>query len=106
MWVFRLPVCQLRLPGFCNSESLLGVFEGRGSAGPEVAAMLARCVPRLLLEERTIPETASEFMKYTLLSAHRYYTSSYISFQILRLLLKKNYNSIDLQGILLWLAIF
>ncbi|KAF4518787.1 hypothetical protein B566_EDAN005408 [Ephemera danica] len=67
----RLPTCQLRLPGFCNTEALLGVFEGRGAAGPDVAMLLARSVPRLLLEERTIPETAAEFMKYTLLSAHR-----------------------------------
>ncbi|CAB3373383.1 Hypothetical predicted protein [Cloeon dipterum] len=67
----RFPICQLRLPAFCNTEALLGIFEGSGASGPEVAKLLAQSVPRLLLEERTLPDTAHEYMKYTILSAHR-----------------------------------
>ncbi|XP_059472921.1 protein phosphatase PHLPP-like protein isoform X2 [Neocloeon triangulifer] len=67
----RFPISQLRIPAFCNTEALLGIFEGSGSSGPEVSKLLAQSVPRLLLEERTLPETAHEYMKYTILSAHR-----------------------------------
>lgn len=65
----KLYVSQLRLPGFCNSEGLFGMFDGEHSN--LVPNMLVKAVPKILLEERTIKETANDYMKYTLLSAHR-----------------------------------
>ncbi|XP_063217315.1 protein phosphatase PHLPP-like protein [Bacillus rossius redtenbacheri] len=65
----KLYVTQIRLPAFCNTEGLFAMFDG-GNNG-EVPAALVRAVPRILLEERTVKETAAEYMKYTMLSAHR-----------------------------------
>ncbi|XP_046675269.1 LOW QUALITY PROTEIN: protein phosphatase PHLPP-like protein [Homalodisca vitripennis] len=65
----RLCIAQLRLPGFCNTEALLGLFDAGNSS--ELPQLLVKTVPRILLEERTVKETAADYMKYTMLSAHR-----------------------------------
>ncbi|CAH1391630.1 unnamed protein product [Nezara viridula] len=65
----RLCVAQLRLTGFCGSEALLGLFDS--GTDSELPKILASSIPRILLEERTVKETATEYMKYTLLAAHR-----------------------------------
>ncbi|XP_071452412.1 PH domain leucine-rich repeat protein phosphatase 1 [Hetaerina americana] len=72
----RLYTTQIRLPAFCNTEGLFGLFDGGSvkegnEGGAETASLLASVVPRILLEERTVKETATDYMKYTLLSAHR-----------------------------------
>lgn len=65
----KLYISQLRLPGFCNAEGLFGLFDGESnSALPNI---LVKAIPKILLEERTVKETANDYMKYTLLSAHR-----------------------------------
>lgn len=65
----RLYISQLRLPAFCNSEGLFGLFDGGGEGA--LPAALVKAVPRILLEERAVAETAADYLKYTLLSAHR-----------------------------------
>ncbi|XP_069698714.1 protein phosphatase PHLPP-like protein isoform X2 [Periplaneta americana] len=65
----RLYITQIRLPAFCNTEGLFGVFDGGNNN--DIPNILTKAVPRMLLEERTVKETASEYMKYTMLSAHR-----------------------------------
>ncbi|XP_055544111.1 protein phosphatase PHLPP-like protein [Wyeomyia smithii] len=65
----KLSIAQLRLPGFCNSEGLFGMFDGEVSN--VIPRMLIKSIPKILLEERTVKETANDYMKYTLLSAHR-----------------------------------
>lgn len=65
----KLYISQLRLPGFCNSEALFGMFDGELNS--VVPNLLVKAIPKILLEERTVKETASDYMKYTLLSAHR-----------------------------------
>lgn len=57
------------MPAFCNVEGLFGVFDG--GSNQEAPVCLQEMIPRLLLEERTIKETANDYLKYTLLSAHR-----------------------------------
>ncbi|XP_026681923.1 protein phosphatase PHLPP-like protein [Diaphorina citri] len=64
-----LNISQLRLPGFCNSDALIGIFDS-GDNG-DIASTLVQSIPRILLEERTVKETASDYMKYTMLTAHR-----------------------------------
>lgn len=66
---FRLCIAQLRLPAFCNKEALIGLFDAGNNS--ELPQILVNTLPRILLEERTVKETASEYMKYTMLSAHR-----------------------------------
>ncbi|XP_049799965.1 protein phosphatase PHLPP-like protein [Schistocerca nitens] len=65
----RLYISQIRLPAFCNTEGLFGMFDGGNTN--ELPVILTKAVPRILLEERTVKETANEYMKYTMLSAHR-----------------------------------
>lgn len=65
----RLYVSQLRLPCFCNSEGLFGLFDGESSHLRPTELVTA--IPKILLEERTVKETAASYMRYTLLSAHR-----------------------------------
>uniref|UniRef100_A0A6E8VYW2 PPM-type phosphatase domain-containing protein n=1 Tax=Anopheles coluzzii TaxID=1518534 RepID=A0A6E8VYW2_ANOCL len=65
----KLCIAQLRLPAFCNSEGLFGLFDGETGNG--VPNLLVKAIPKILLEERTVKETANDYMKYTLLSAHR-----------------------------------
>ncbi|XP_058804924.1 protein phosphatase PHLPP-like protein [Phymastichus coffea] len=65
----RLLVSQVRMPTFCNSEGLFGLFDG--GSNQEAPSSLQEMIPRLLLEERTVKETRSEYLRYTLLSAHR-----------------------------------
>lgn len=57
------------MPTFCNSEALFGLFDG--GSNQEAPSSLQEMIPRLLLEERTVKETRSEYLRYTLLSAHR-----------------------------------
>ncbi|GAB0089409.1 Protein phosphatase PHLPP-like protein [Sergentomyia squamirostris] len=65
----KLFISQLRLPGFCSTEGVFGMFDGEESRlAPN---FLIKTIPKLLLEERTVKETASDYMKYTLLAAHR-----------------------------------
>ncbi|KAL1124719.1 hypothetical protein AAG570_001342 [Ranatra chinensis] len=65
----RLCISQLRLTAFCNTEALLGLFDAGNNT--ELPQLLSEAIPRILLEERTVKETACDYMKYTLLSAHR-----------------------------------
>lgn len=65
----KLYISQLRLPGFCNAEGLFGLFDGETSSA--LPNILVKAVPKILLEERTVKETSNDYMKYTLLSAHR-----------------------------------
>lgn len=65
----KLYIAQLRLPGFCNAEGLFGIFDGE--ANNSLPNMLVKVTPKILLEERAVKETSNEYMKYTLLSAHR-----------------------------------
>ena len=65
----KLYISQLRLPGFCNAEGLFGMFDGESSN--TLPNLLVKAIPKILLEERTVKETANDYMKYTLLSAHR-----------------------------------
>lgn len=65
----KLYISQLRLPGFCNAEGLFGLFDGESNN--TLSNLLVKAVPKILLEERTVKETANDYMKYTLLSAHR-----------------------------------
>ena len=69
IFYFRLYVSQVRMPAFCNVEGLFGIFDG--GSNQEAPSALQEMIPRLLLEERTIRETTDEYLKYTLLSAHR-----------------------------------
>lgn len=45
------------------------MFDGENNSDMPVS--VDKVVPRILLEERTVKETASDYMKYTLLSAHK-----------------------------------
>ncbi|KAL0117499.1 hypothetical protein PUN28_010372 [Cardiocondyla obscurior] len=65
----KLYISQVRMPSFCNVEGLFGIFDG--GSNQEAPYALQEMIPRLLLEERTIRETSKEYLKYTLLSAHR-----------------------------------
>jgi PH domain and leucine-rich repeat-containing protein phosphatase len=65
----KLYISQLRLPGFCNVEALFGMFDGESSN--TLPNILVKAIPKILLEERTVKETSNDYMKYTLLSAHR-----------------------------------
>lgn len=65
----KLYMSQLRLPCFCNNEGLFGIFDGELSHF--VPTQLIQSIPKILLDERTVKETAGDYMKYTLLSAHR-----------------------------------
>lgn len=65
----RLYVSQIRLPAFCNTEALFGLFDGESNN--DVPFGVEKAVPRILLEERTVKETAHDYMKYTMLSTHR-----------------------------------
>ncbi|KAI4464249.1 s-cell enriched with leucine-rich repeat-containing protein slra-related [Holotrichia oblita] len=65
----RLYISQIRLPAFCNTEALFGMFDGENNSDMPVA--VDKVVPRILLEERTVKETVNDYMKYTMLSAHR-----------------------------------
>ncbi|CAH0557853.1 unnamed protein product [Brassicogethes aeneus] len=65
----RLYISQIRLPAFCNTEALFGMFDGENNS--DIPVGVDKVVPRILLEERTVKETAHEYMKYTMLSAHR-----------------------------------
>uniref|UniRef100_A0A336KQA3 CSON012944 protein n=1 Tax=Culicoides sonorensis TaxID=179676 RepID=A0A336KQA3_CULSO len=65
----KLYISQLRLPSFCNSEGLFGLFDGEHST--VLPNIMSKCIPKILLEERTVKETAPDYMKYTMLSAHR-----------------------------------
>lgn len=65
----KLFISQLRLPAFCNTECLFGMFDGENNNN--IPNILVKVVPKILLEERTVKETANDYMKYTLLSAHR-----------------------------------
>ncbi|XP_032674253.1 PH domain leucine-rich repeat-containing protein phosphatase 2 [Odontomachus brunneus] len=65
----KLYISQVRMPSFCNVEGLFGIFDG--GSNQEAPSALQEMIPRLLLEERTVRETSKEYLKYTLLSAHR-----------------------------------
>ncbi|XP_063617590.1 protein phosphatase PHLPP-like protein isoform X1 [Cydia splendana] len=65
----QLCCAQIRLPSFCNKEGFFAVIDGETDI--EVPKILQSSLPGLLLEERSIKETVSEYMKYVVLSAHR-----------------------------------
>ncbi|XP_018314808.1 protein phosphatase PHLPP-like protein isoform X1 [Mycetomoellerius zeteki] len=65
----KLYISQVRISSFCNVEGLFGIFDG--DSNQEAPSALQEMIPRLLLEERTVRETSKEYLKYTLLSAHR-----------------------------------
>lgn len=65
----RLYISQIRLPAFCNTEALFGIFDGKSNN--ELPSGVGKLVPRILLEERSVKETAHDYMKYTMLSIQR-----------------------------------
>ncbi|XP_076271278.1 PH domain leucine-rich repeat protein phosphatase isoform X3 [Rhynchophorus ferrugineus] len=65
----KLHITQIRLPAFCNTEALFGLFDGENNN--DIPVGVDKVLPRVLLEERTVKETAHEYMKYTLLSTYR-----------------------------------
>ncbi|KAF5306399.1 hypothetical protein FQA39_LY08908 [Lamprigera yunnana] len=65
----KLYISQIRLPAFCNTEALFGMFDGENNSDIPIA--VDKIVPRILLEERTVKETANDYMKYTMLSTHK-----------------------------------
>lgn len=65
----RLYISQIRLPAFCNTEALFGMFDGESNN--DIPVGVDKVVPRILLEERTVKETAHDYMKYTMLSIQR-----------------------------------
>lgn len=65
----RLYISQIRLPAFCNTEGLFGMFDGETNS--DMPLGVDKVLPRILLEERTVKETAVDYMKYTMLSTHR-----------------------------------
>lgn len=65
----RLYISQIRLPAFCNTEALFGIFDGENNN--IIPITVDKVVPRILMEERTVKETAADYMKYTMLSSHR-----------------------------------
>ncbi|KAL4708090.1 hypothetical protein ACJJTC_009869 [Scirpophaga incertulas] len=65
----QLSCAQIRLPSFCNKEGFFAVIDGETDL--EVPKILQSSLPGLLLEEKSIKETVSEYMKYVVLSAHR-----------------------------------
>ncbi|KAF5298424.1 hypothetical protein FQR65_LT01202 [Abscondita terminalis] len=65
----RLYISQIRLPAFCNTEALFGMFDGENNS--DIPLAVDKIVPRILLEERTVKETANDYMKYTMLSTHK-----------------------------------
>ncbi|KOB75746.1 putative adenylate cyclase [Operophtera brumata] len=65
----QLCCAQIRLPSFCNKEGLFAIIDGETDI--EVPKILQASLPGLLLEEKSIKETVSEYMKYVVLSAHR-----------------------------------
>lgn len=69
IFFYRLYVSQLRLTEFCNSEALIGIFDAVNNS--HLSKTFSKIVPRILLEERSIKETANDYMKYTMLSFHR-----------------------------------
>ncbi|CAH1960271.1 unnamed protein product [Acanthoscelides obtectus] len=71
----RLYVSQIRLPAFCNTEALFGMFDGESNS--DMPCGVEKVVPRVLLEERTVKETAHDYMKYTLLSVYREFKERY-----------------------------
>ncbi|XP_066246377.1 protein phosphatase PHLPP-like protein isoform X4 [Euwallacea similis] len=69
----KLHITQIRLPAFCNTEALFGIFDGENNSNNPSG--IDKVLPRLLLEERTVKETSHEYMKYTLLSSYRHLRS-------------------------------
>ncbi|XP_030746678.1 protein phosphatase PHLPP-like protein isoform X2 [Sitophilus oryzae] len=65
----KLHITQIRLPAFCNTEALFGLFDGENNNDNPVG--VDKVLPRILLEERTVKETAHDYMKYTMLSTYR-----------------------------------
>ncbi|KAH1013515.1 hypothetical protein HUJ04_002499 [Dendroctonus ponderosae] len=66
----KLHITQIRLPAFCNTEALFGIFDGENNSNN--LGGVDKVLPRILLEERTVKETAHDYMKYTILSTYRY----------------------------------
>lgn len=65
----RLSISQLRLPTFCKSEALLGIFDTVNDS--ELSNFLVKTAPRTLLAERTGREASNDYLKYTMLSLLR-----------------------------------
>ncbi|CAG9854370.1 unnamed protein product [Phyllotreta striolata] len=65
----KLYISQIRLPAFCNTEALFGIFDGESNG--DLPNGIEKVVPRILLEERTVKETAHDYMKYTMLAVQR-----------------------------------
>ncbi|XP_055917109.1 protein phosphatase PHLPP-like protein [Eupeodes corollae] len=64
----KLWISQLRLPHFCNTEGLIGMFDGQ--ANNRQMKLLPKIIPTILLQHRVDPNNPSEYMKYTLISAY------------------------------------
>ncbi|XP_054745059.1 protein phosphatase PHLPP-like protein [Anastrepha obliqua] len=65
----KLLVKQIRLCNFAEDEGLFGILE-TGTLGA-VTTALVNLVPQILIHERSVKETAKEYMKYTLLSVYQ-----------------------------------
>ena len=68
--VSRLCISALRLLKFRKvNEALFAMFDG--GRNNEVPKLLASTVPQILCDELDNPMTSSDYMKYTMLAAHR-----------------------------------
>ncbi|XP_036320982.1 protein phosphatase PHLPP-like protein [Rhagoletis pomonella] len=65
----KLLVKQIRLCNFSEDEGLFGMLESATIGA--VTTALASTVPQILMHERSVKETAKEYMKYTLLSIYQ-----------------------------------
>lgn len=65
----KLLVKQVRLCNFAEDEGLFGMLESATLGA--VTTALVNLVPQILSHERSVKETAKEYMKYTLLSVYQ-----------------------------------
>lgn len=67
---FRLCITQIRMPHYGSDEGLFAMFDG--GRNNEAPLLLQEKVPTILRDEMNHPKTSQQYMKYTLLTAHRY----------------------------------
>ncbi|CAD6997205.1 unnamed protein product, partial [Ceratitis capitata] len=65
----KLLVKQLRLCNFAEDEGLFGILETATMGA--ITTALVNFVPQILTHERSVKETAKDYMKYTLLSVYQ-----------------------------------
>ncbi|CAG9771979.1 unnamed protein product [Ceutorhynchus assimilis] len=92
----KLHLTQIRLPAFCNTEALFGIFDGEKNNFSPLG--VDKLLPRILLEERTIKETAHDYMKYTMLSTFRSLKAKGINALIVHVLKPKQLSTEFING--------